>query len=138
VFFANGLSLIQAVTADENGRIGVTTRVLHISGEWMESTSFFETEGKSQTTAQKSGSSITYQKRYGLAAFLGIDSETDNDGGLTPSEQAELSNYYTYGDGTRVPDAKRSRQAFDAYAENHDGNKPASSKALKEWFDSRK
>ena len=54
------------------------TRLIHVSGEWMESGQMPLMAGSSN--AQDFGSAITYAKRYSLSAMLGIASEDDDDG----------------------------------------------------------
>lgn len=54
------------------------TRLIHLSGEWMESGPMPLLAGSS--SPQDFGSAITYAKRYSLSAMLGIVSEDDDDG----------------------------------------------------------
>lgn len=71
------LSVLQMVTAE-----GLVTRILHKSGEWIESTApmLEVTEEKGKSTAQVYGSIITYLRRYTYSAALGIVSDEDGDG----------------------------------------------------------
>jgi hypothetical protein len=73
----NGLSYFQSANATET-TIEITTLLMHKSGEWIEShpVSFSRPDNKPQTI----GSLITYGRRYGLSAALGIASEEDDDG----------------------------------------------------------
>lgn len=72
------------VHEQENGvtQVGVTTRLLHESGEWLE----FEPlmmgleKGSKMNMAQSAGSIITYAKRYSISAILGISTGDDTDG----------------------------------------------------------
>ncbi len=73
-FFNNGLSYVQ-FPIEENGRIGVETILMHVSGEWL-SSSF--TVQLTKQDAQGAGSAITYCKRYSLQAVAGIPSEDDD------------------------------------------------------------
>jgi len=72
----NGLTVMQGLNAD-----GLTTRVLHVSGEWIESTAPMIQPGeeKGKSAAQVYGSIITYMRRYMVTAALGIVSDEDND-----------------------------------------------------------
>ena len=79
-FFDNGLSYIQ-FPIEDNGRIGVETILMHVSGEWI-SNSF--TVQLSKQDAQGAGSAITYCKRYGLQAVAGIPSEDDDGNSASP------------------------------------------------------
>jgi hypothetical protein len=67
-----GLSHIQSV-----GSIGVTTRVMHDSGEWIESDPLSLSPDKA--TPQGEGSAITYARRYQLPAMYGLATEEDDD-----------------------------------------------------------
>ncbi len=71
-----GLSIVQApVMAD--GMVGVTTTLLHESGEWIEFEPILLKMDKQ--SAQGAGSAITYARRYSISAVLGISSEDDDD-----------------------------------------------------------
>lgn len=75
----NGLCAIQNPgDITDHNTLSLTTRVLHTSGEWIETVC--EAKPKS-FTPQDIGSSITYLRRYGLMAALGIAPE-DDDGNL--------------------------------------------------------
>lgn len=59
------------------GEFGVTTILMHESGEWIEETfSLRPVDLKPQSV----GSAITYARRYALGAILGIATEEDDDG----------------------------------------------------------
>ena len=80
----NGLSIIQGVSIDDGGYV-LTTRLLHSSGQWIESVYPFSV-GK----PQEMGSAMTYARRYSLSAICNIASEEDDDGnegqnGATPN-----------------------------------------------------
>jgi hypothetical protein len=72
----NGLAVVQEAVS-ENGQVGVNTRIVHRSGEWIEYGPVFLPGGKD---AQSYGSAITYARRYALSAALGIASDEDDDG----------------------------------------------------------
>ena len=59
------------------GANGLTTRLMHESGEWMETT-YIMTPAKNDP--QGLGSAITYQRRYSLGAVLGLNVSEDDDG----------------------------------------------------------
>lgn len=71
---AHGLVVIQAPGWHES-RVTVTTRIMHESGEWIESVA--ETPIPKQD-AQAVGSAVTYLRRYSLAALCGITQEDDD------------------------------------------------------------
>jgi hypothetical protein len=60
-----------------DGENGLTTRLMHSSGEWMEATYKMK---PAKDDPQGLGSAITYQRRYSLGAVLGLDIEDDDDG----------------------------------------------------------
>lgn len=73
-----GIAVIQApTTGGDEMRVIVTTRLLHTSGEWVESSlRALATDDKPQGI----GSAITYLRRYALSAMTGIATEEDDDG----------------------------------------------------------
>lgn len=63
------------------GKNGIMTMLIHSSGETLSGFCLLpEVDGKGMNNAQKLGASITYMKRYGLAAILGISTDEDTDG----------------------------------------------------------
>lgn len=74
VLSANGLSVIQSPSYAD-GVASVTTRMMHSSGEWVESTA---SAPVSKPDAQGIGSATTYLRRYALAGFAGIAQEDDD------------------------------------------------------------
>lgn len=74
---ANGLAVVQLVTAADKGSVTVETRLLHEGGESLSSTLAMPV---TQPTAQGVGSAITYARRYALAALVGVAPDDDDDG----------------------------------------------------------
>lgn len=84
-----GLTIVQfPVSTVEAGReqIGVRTILIHESGEFIEDAVYvpFETK-KGLSGNQVAGVTITYLKRYGRAAVLGLITEEDTDGDDNPA-----------------------------------------------------
>jgi len=76
----HGLSLSQFATS-ENGDVGVTTILMHTSGEWIEDTITLPLVAEERKSlAQVAGSAITYLRRYSWSAVLGLYSDEDTDG----------------------------------------------------------
>jgi len=73
---ANGIAVIQGCESD-GAKVTITTRLAHTSGEWIESELAVNV---AQATAQGIGSAITYGRRYGLSAMLGVASDDEDDG----------------------------------------------------------
>lgn len=78
-----------------DGEHGLTTLIMHTSGEWLESTYKMSPV---KNDPQGIGSCITYQKRYALAGALNLSiSDPDDDGnyatfgGSTPTEKPFLN-----------------------------------------------
>ena len=72
----NGLAVSQLNEVSENGVI-VETVLMHESGEWISGQIFLPL---AKHDPQGVGSAITYGRRYGLAAALGIVADIDDDG----------------------------------------------------------
>jgi len=73
-----GLTVVQLPTGS-GGEVGITTTILHESGEWLSNTVTMPVEPrKGNTLAQVAGGTITYLRRYSIAAALGIASEDDD------------------------------------------------------------
>lgn len=75
-----GLSVSQMPTSADD-RIGVTTILLHESGEWLEDTITLPLgDERGKSLAQVAGSIITYLRRYSLASVIGMYADEDADG----------------------------------------------------------
>jgi len=90
----NGIWLTQEAKGLD-GCVSVTTTLFHNSGEYIVTESLEMTPIKNDP--QTMGSTLTYQKRYQLAALLGISSEVDDDGNRAtgntiPKEDIKLGN----------------------------------------------
>ena len=83
----SNFALMQPLGTDEQGRPSVKCILIHKTGEVIES-DYYPMSYREESSSQDKGSVITYMKRYALASFLGISSETDNDGKL-PTEEEE-------------------------------------------------
>ncbi len=80
---ANGLSVVQFPVSTEGGA-GVTTVLLHSSGEWLSETLILSV---SKDDAQGMGSAITYARRYALAAVAGVCPQDDDGDGAAQGFQ---------------------------------------------------
>jgi len=76
-FSTHGLSYFQSVATTETGMISVSTRIMHKSGQWIESDPLLMPPVKNDP--QAFGSAVTYGKRYSLQAAAGVPS-VDDDG----------------------------------------------------------
>lgn len=82
---ANGLAFVQGAEPTNGDTLDLTTRLLHESGEWIESTL---TMRPVKVDPQGIGSCITYARRYALAAICGMASEEDDDGNAASQPEA--------------------------------------------------
>lgn len=85
VLLAHGLAVIQGSETDGR-KVTVKTRIIHLSGEWVENSVTMEAAG---TDPQKIGSALTYGRRYGLSAILNIAADDDDDGEANRGKPAQ-------------------------------------------------
>ena len=74
---ANGIAVVQSPSGGDGATVGITTMLLHTSGEWLCETAVYPL---AKSDPQGVGSAITYGRRYGLAAMVGLVSDEDDDG----------------------------------------------------------
>lgn len=77
VLAPNGLAISQGFTAGDGSAVTITTTLIHKSGQWIRSAL---TMTPQRADPQGIGSAITYGRRYGLSAMLGIVADEDDDG----------------------------------------------------------
>lgn len=80
----NALAVMQLTKADDNG-VTVTTILAHESGEWIEESLTLPLK---EQTPQAVGSALTYGRRYGLSAMVGIAPEDDDGEAATAPARA--------------------------------------------------
>lgn len=73
----NGLAVIQSPGPLAEGRMEMTTMLVHSSGEWVKGVL---TIPLGKVDAHGYGSATTYARRFALAAFVGVAPEDDDDG----------------------------------------------------------
>ncbi|MPZ13485.1 MAG: hypothetical protein GEU73_03520 [Chloroflexi bacterium] len=73
----NGLAVVQTCKPGNAGELRLTTTLLHKSGQWVSGTMVIPLL---TPTPQGYGSALTYARRYGLAAMVGLCVDTDDDG----------------------------------------------------------
>lgn len=75
----NNLAVIQTAEHD-NQSIGVTTTLIHASGQYIQSTLCLPIpDMKGTTITQAAGAAITYARRYAISAILNIAADEDTD-----------------------------------------------------------
>lgn len=81
---ANGLSVIQGVNDPhyEGGHAALCTRLCHTSGQWIEDDGIpllVTPDKKGNATAQQQGSAVSYARRQGICAMLGVVTSGEDD-----------------------------------------------------------
>lgn len=84
----NGLSVIQSPGPIADGRMEMTTMLLHSSGEWVRGSL---TIPLGKVDAHGYGSATTYARRFALAAFVGVAPE-DDDGNAAAKTKPPAAN----------------------------------------------
>jgi hypothetical protein len=94
-----GIAFMQTAGESADARLVLTTRLLHESGEWIEGTASCPLP---KSDPQGFGSAMTYLRRYGMAAIVGLYQEDDDGNGAapvakpatkaTPEQLAQLAN----------------------------------------------
>jgi hypothetical protein len=70
-----GIAVIQGAESTDGVTITVTTMLVHTSGEWVSASLGLK---PSKSDPQGAGSAITYGRRYGLAAIVGVTTADDD------------------------------------------------------------
>lgn len=83
----NGLAVIQSVASEDDASI-VATRLVHSSGQWIESEIRLRLQ---KDDMQGMGSAITYARRYSLMAITGIAPADDDDGNAAVAAGAKAA-----------------------------------------------
>lgn len=115
VLAKHGLAVMQGVAHPEtvDGRVvglSVETRLLHQSGEWLSTVVTLPVE---KPTAQGAGSAISYGRRYGLSAMLGLTAE-DDDGNAASEARQTARTMTAAAVAVAVPDPDAGRRLHDA------------------------
>lgn len=72
----HGLAILQGTDVADDGRLTLRTRLMHESGEWIESSYPLPTD---LNKPQAMGSALTYARRYTWASICGIAADEDDD-----------------------------------------------------------
>ena len=85
----NGLSVVQLTSSVDTSpdSIEVTTQLCHASGQWIRSSL---TMKPVKNDPQSVGSLLTYMRRYGLSAMVGIAPKDDDDGNAASGKTEEV------------------------------------------------
>lgn len=145
---ANGLAVVQCnryappiqdtITRNKKGELQngtllgviVETTLLHESGEWISDECYLPYV---QADPQGAGSAITYARRYGLAAILGIVADEDDDGAKalgTGKDDAPANKR----SNTRSTSAPKNNPAMEKTLAKAKETKPAAAEPTKDHF----
>jgi hypothetical protein len=111
-----GLSYTQVIETDKAAVI-CNTLLMHTSGQWINGRLTLHSK---DITPQAMGSAITYARRYGLSAMLGIVTDEEDDGEAAqaqPAKKAENSEYKRISVSEPKPVGNASKSSTSATAE---------------------
>lgn len=116
-----GIAIIQATDMNpDTGIFFLTTRLVHTSGEWVESI-YPLPVGK----AQEQGSAITYARRYSLFSMVGVAGTNEDDDGNAASP---------VGPSKPMPQVKAPSVDKDALLEKARHTAAKGTESLREWW----
>ena len=125
----NGIILLQPLSYNEQrDYVAITTRLQHISGEYIEDTYNIPLPSmKGTNITQEMGAAITYGRRYAISSMLGLSTEDDTDGTIKPPKNKTLQESIK----KLIQDATDQEDLRLVYQENKDKvNNPAEFKKL--------
>lgn len=83
----NEIVYIQTPSPSEAGTLALTTRLLHVSGEWIEDMAVVPLP---KADPQGYGSAMTYARRYSLAAITGLYQDDDDGNAASLSKSVAM------------------------------------------------
>ena len=107
----NGLAVTQLIDEAAAGGPALTTMLIHESGQWI---SGIYPLAVAKADAQGYGSAISYARRYGLAALMGVLAEDDDGNAAT---RAPKPSPEPVADKPKITPAEWTQQASEAVAE---------------------
>lgn len=107
---SNGLAVVQIIGSDEHGAF-LTTRMVHASGQWIESIHPLPNSAK----PQEFGSALTYARRYSLAALCGISAEEDDDANGANETRVETTRTPQQQSRTATPQPKNGKTTTEGW-----------------------
>jgi hypothetical protein len=110
---SNGFSVIQGATLmrDEGGlTVGVVTRLLHVSGQWIESVLGCVPK---DCLPQTVGGAVTYLRRYGYQALVGSTAEGEDDDGEGAEGRGKSTKLTLVKETGSLPNKKNAENPID-------------------------
>ena len=109
--------------------LALTTRVWHVTGEWIEFDSVLLYHGeRGISLAQAGGKTITYLRRYAITSFFCLSTEDDDD--AQPGAGRGTTRSAPDGAGRGTPDGMDGRAFVAQWAELFGGDADAAKRAL--------
>ena len=71
----NNIAILQSLSPSDDGKLHLTTRLIHSSGEWIEDTAVCPIQ---KQDPQGLGSAISYIRRYSLSALCAVYADDDD------------------------------------------------------------
>jgi len=99
----NGISVLQPMTTNENGKNFIETVLMHSSGEFISSSTEVIVPDAKRNDAQAHGSAQSYARRYGLQSLLCIGAEDDDGESAVRSKSAPVAQQQTEVPAPRPP-----------------------------------
>ena len=143
-----GLSYTQVVEPSDNNEVRVETILMHSSGEWLSCGILAVPVSKAD--AQGFGSALTYARRYGLSAAIGVAGEDDDGNAATKAapvsvpanvlaQQNTEEQTFLKGLADDIKASGRNNEValFDAYTKVKEGLDTDEQIALWAYFDSK-
>jgi hypothetical protein len=111
----NGLAIFQGSDVSD-GQLIVSTRLLHKSGQWLETQVIMRPK---DMLPQSIGSALTYGKRYGWGLVTGISGDEDDDGNIAQNgaSQPKASAAENYWEMKFDKNNERWQKAFTSYCD---------------------
>jgi hypothetical protein len=111
VLLSHGIWMTQYPVSVEVGHLGLVTKIVHAeTGQWQSSLIEMPLP---KNDPQGYGSAITYARRYGLSALLGITTEDDDAESAMPREQTEKQGSHPSAEQTKKMAQNQKQQRPD-------------------------
>jgi hypothetical protein len=123
---ANGIAVLQSPETTAEGNVSVTTRLIHTSGQWAETTLSAQ---PAKHDAQSIGSTVTYLRRYTLAAMVGIVADDDDGESASRREPPKPTQDRSPSPKGHHPSWEDDRRRFCAWA----GDQGTGYDGLRDW-----
>lgn len=123
----HGIAVIQGVST-EAAAVIVETRLVHESGEWIESALTLKPD---DMAPQKVGSAITYARRYALSSMVGVASEEDDDANAAEGNSRQIEPRHANGTGHAQTQTAKVKERVAAMREQVRDPKARKEAALK-------